>query len=82
MRRERTDAGSSDDPDDSEAAYGGADAVEGTTYIVGSGTDPDAPDTGHPGPQVSAQGWTTRAVWIIVALAVLVVVLYGWRILR
>jgi hypothetical protein len=60
---------------DPETALGGADAVEKTTYVVGSGTSPEArtphgrpPSVGHPG---------SRPIgWIAIALAILVAIVY------
>jgi hypothetical protein len=54
-----------------EAAYGGADAVEKTTYVTGSGTDPEA--VKPPGVPVARvpPGGGQGATWaIIIFLAV------------
>ena len=61
-----------------EAALGGADAVEKTTYVVGKGTDPAAQadargSSAHPasgsGPNYLA--WGIAAIAILVAIAYL-----------
>lgn len=67
-------------PENPEAAYGGADAVEKTTYVVGKGTDPRANvqgDTvpGNPPAPVGKAG-ASWFVWIVVAIAVIVGVVY------
>lgn len=60
---------------DTETAYGGADAVEKTTYVVGQGTTPEArTPKGHP-PEVGRTG-PGLIVWVIVAIAVIVAVAY------
>lgn len=68
------------EPDDPEAAYGGADAVEKTTYVVGLGTDPQAmlPGDTIPGNPPAPVGKTgmNPFVWIVVAIAVVVGVVY------
>ena len=65
------------DPD-AEAAYGGADAVEKTTYVTGSGTDPEAIKPAGVSARVPAGGGQ-NATWVIIGLlfvaAVLVYVL-------
>ena len=65
-------------PDDKyrqpDAALGGADAVEKTTYVTGSGTDPERMRTepvAAPAPAKGAGGTGPSATWaIIVFLAV------------
>ena len=78
---ERPTDGGSFDPDrykDPEAALGGADAVEKTSYVTGSGTDPEAIKPAGVAATVPAGGGQS-ATWIIIALlfvaAVLVYVL-------
>jgi hypothetical protein len=77
MPPERTDAGSSEDPDDSEAAQGGADAVQNTGGVVGSGTDPDAIATGDVQATVPAGNGVNWIAWVAVLAAVLFAVIYG-----
>ena len=66
---------------DPETALGGADAVEKTTYVVGKGTDPNAPSpVGRPA-SVGRRS-ISPIVWGIVALiilAVIVLALLGGR---
>lgn len=60
---------------DPETAYGGADAVEKTTYVVGEGTDPNArAPKGHP-PEVGRRGlgWIG---WVVVLIAIIVAAVY------
>jgi hypothetical protein len=65
----------------SEVAFGGADAVEKTTYVVGEGTDPEARPTG---PYVArdAAGKAGMAAWIIGAIAALIALVYVIGIFR
>jgi hypothetical protein len=65
----------------SEVAFGGADAVEKTTYVVGEGTDPEARPTG---PYVArdAAGKGGMAAWIIGAIAALIALVYVIGIFR
>ena len=60
-----------------EAALGGADAVAKTTYVTGSGTEPER----HPAVQASnlkgQSGAAPNATWVIIAfLAVAAVLVY------
>lgn len=60
---------------DPETAYGGADAVEKTTYVVGEGTDPNArTPKGHP-PEVGRHGMAWVG-WVVILAAVIVAVVY------
>jgi hypothetical protein len=58
-----------------EAQLGGADAVEGTTYVVGQGTEPDGRPTA---PYVArdAAGGGTMLVWVVGGLAALIAAVY------
>jgi hypothetical protein len=64
-----------------EAALGGADAVEKTTYVTGKGTDPSAQHPeGAPSARVKAgagQG-TTWAIIAFLAIAAVLVYLLGF----
>jgi hypothetical protein len=64
------------DPDvtNPEVEYGGADAIEKTTYVVGSGTDPDAERINRPAP-LGITG-TNPVFWGALALAILVAAIY------
>ena len=60
---------------DPETALGGADAVEKTTYVTGSGTDPQArKGTDGPVAQVPAGGGQ-GATWAILAFLIIAAVL-------
>jgi hypothetical protein len=67
-----TPSGSESSP---EAALGGADAVEKTTYVVGEGTDPEGRPTGS---YVARDAADTRSVgvWIVVGIAALIALVY------
>jgi hypothetical protein len=66
---------------DSEAALGGADAVEKTTYVVGNGTDPNAVSpVGEPA-EVGRRS-VTPIVWAIVAVLAVVLVVYAFGVFR
>ena len=72
-----------DRPDvDAEAAYGGADAVEKTTYVTGSGTDPEAVNRAPVTARVAPGGGVNVLAWVVIALAALVALVYAvgiWR---
>lgn len=62
---------------DSEAALGGADAVEKTTYVEGHGTRPEARvPPGMPTATVPARGGRNPLIWIVVVVVALLVVVY------
>ena len=65
---------------DPETALGGADAVEKTTYVTGSGTDPDARKGSGPSARVSAGGGqgATWAILIFLIVAAVLVYLLGF----
>jgi hypothetical protein len=66
---------------DPETAYGGADAVEKTTYVVGEGTDPNAQaPKGHP-PTVGNLGLNWIG-WVVVLGAVIMAAIYLFGIFR
>jgi hypothetical protein len=58
-----------------EAAFGGADAVEKTTYVVGEGTDPEARPTGSYVAR-DAAGTGSVGIWIIGGIAALIALVY------
>ena len=61
---------------DAEAQLGGADAVEKTTYVTGSGTSPEAvKPAGQPAANTPSSG-RSPLLWVIVAAVALVVVVY------
>ena len=60
-----------------EAALGGADAVEKTTYVTGRGTEPERTKSESAPPVKGAAGTGPSATWaIIVFLAVGAVLVY------
>ena len=60
---------------DSEAQLGGADAVEKTTYVVGSGTDPEA--RARPGvPSARTPARRSALLWVVLLVAAAVAVVY------
>jgi hypothetical protein len=61
--------------DSPEVAFGGADAVEKTTYVVGEGTDPEGRPTG---PYVARPAADNRSLtaWVIGAIAALIALVY------
>jgi len=66
---------------DPEAAYGGADAIEKTTYVVGEGTDPHRQ---HPMDRPSPVGQTgmNPLLWAVVIVAVVIAVVLMFGIIR
>jgi hypothetical protein len=77
MAEKPTDGGMFD-PDryeNPEAALGGADAVEKTTYVTGSGTEPEAQKPeGVPAARVPAGGGQS-ATWVIIGMLLVAAVL-------
>ena len=65
-----------------EAALGGADDVEKTTYVTGSGTSPEARRKGEqPAARVSGGGMGIGG-WILVAIVVAIALFYGAGLFR
>jgi len=62
-------------PVNPETAYGGADAVEKTTYVVGEGTSPNAQHRGEAPPPVATGGFNP-IFWIVMIIAVVVGTVY------
>jgi len=63
--------------DDAEAQLGGADSVEKTTYVTGSGTSPEArARKGVPSARVGSGGVRNVAMWIAIALMLMIVARY------
>ena len=66
-----------------EAALGGADAVEKTTYVTGHGTEPEG-RTNTPDAVVArarAGGGINPLLWVVILVAVLIAVVYGFGLL-
>ncbi len=60
-----------------EAAYGGADAVEKTSYVVGQGTDPEASAGGEVIAQTPPGGGANPIAWVAIAIVLVIAVIYG-----
>jgi hypothetical protein len=79
MTERPTDGGSfpEDRYRDPEAALGGADAVEKTTYVTGQGTDPEAQHKAGTSAARVPSGSGHGATWAIIGfLAVMAVLVY------
>ena len=66
---------------DPQAALGGADAVEKTTYVVGEGTEPDA----RPRTPYIAEGAARGipiGVWVVGGIAALIAIVYAIGLFR
>jgi hypothetical protein len=57
---------------------GDADDVQKTTYVVGQGTDPRAPDPAYAAARVTSGGGINVGAWIIGAIAVIIALIYGF----
>ena len=60
-----------------EVVVGDADNVQKTSYVVGQGTDPDAPDTRGASARVATGGGINLGVWAVAAVAIILALLYG-----
>jgi hypothetical protein len=66
-----------------EAQLGGADAVEKTTYVTGRGTEPEARrPLGVPSAQTPAGTGRNPAIWVVIAVVLLLVVAYASGLFR
>jgi hypothetical protein len=75
-RRERPADQSGGPPERPEPDLGGADAIEKTTYVVGDGTDPDAPPTGaYVARDAAGQG--SVVAWVVGGIAALIALVYA-----
>ena len=61
---------------------GDADNVQKTTWVVGQGTDPSAPDPEHVIARVPTGGGINVGAWLVIALAALIALVYGFGVLR
>jgi hypothetical protein len=68
-------------PESSEVAFGDADAVEKTTYVVGEGTEPEGRPAGRYVAR-DAAGPGSIAAWIVGGIAVLIALVYVIGIFR
>ena len=64
-----------------EAALGGADAVEKTSYVTGSGTSPERRKVDRTAAGVSAGGMGMRG-WILIAVVVAIALFFGASLFR
>ena len=65
-----------------ETALGGADSVEKTTYVTGSGTSPEARKKGEaPVPRVGGGGLGIGG-WILIAVVVAIALVFGAGLFR
>jgi len=66
-----------------EAALGGADDVEKTTYVTGSGTEPEwQRRKGEPAAQVRSGGGPNLLAWIVGVIAALFALVYAAGLFR
>jgi hypothetical protein len=65
-----------------EADLGGADAVEGTTYVVGDGTEPEGRPEGIYVARDAAANGKNVALWAVVGVAALIALVYAIGIFR
>jgi hypothetical protein len=72
--------------DNPQANLGGADAVEKTSYVTGRGSEPEAPqgqpETRRQAPRAGKAGGMSPAGWVLILIAVLVAVYFGFAIFR
>ena len=61
---------------------GGADNVQKTTYVTGSGTDDRARDPGNPIAQVPSGSGINLGAWIVGGIAVVIALVYGFGLFR
>ena len=66
----------------SEAALGGADSVEKTTWVPGSGTDPEGKPIAGVTAQVPSGGGVNLGAWAVGAIALVIAIVYAAGIFR
>ena len=66
----------------SEAALGGADAVEKTSYVTGRGTDPNAHTIAGVSARTSSGGGVNLLGWAVGAVAVVIGLVYVLGMMR
>ena len=64
-------------PRTGEPVIGDADNVQKTTWVVGRGTDPDAPDPAGPAARVPAGGGINLGAVIVGVIAALIAAIYA-----
>ena len=67
-------AGPPNDDRNSEPYVGGADAVEKTTYVQGSGT---SPESRADGPSATGGGSFSPLAWVAIGVALIAALLFG-----
>ena len=63
-----------------EPVIGDADNVQKTSYVVGHGTNPDAPDPANVAARVPTGGGINVGAWVVGAIAVIIALIYGFGI--
>ena len=61
----------------SEAALGGADSVEKTTWVPGSGTEPEGKPIAGVTAQVPSGGGVNVGAWLVAAIALVIAIIYA-----
>ena len=64
-----------------EHTVGDADNVQKTTWVVGQGTDPSAPDPTHVTARVSSGNGVNVGAWVVGAIAAIIAAIYGFGLL-
>ena len=64
-----------------EPVIGDADNVQKTTWVVGQGTDPSAPDPTHVTARVSSGNGVNVGAWVVGAIAAIIAAIYGFGLL-
>lgn len=59
-----------------ETAYGGADAVEKTSYVIGRGTDPEERQRGPVSARTDPGGGANPIAWLAIGLLLMVLLVY------
>jgi hypothetical protein len=62
---------------DPEAALGGADAVEKTSYVVGDGAEPGAQQRAEVSAQTDTGGGLNIGTWVVTAIVLLIALVYA-----
>jgi hypothetical protein len=70
------------DYEDSETALGGADSVEKTTWVVGSGTEPEAGSHGRATALTDSGSGINLGAWVVGLIAAAIALVYGFGLLR
>jgi hypothetical protein len=68
-------------PRTGKPVIGDADNVQKTTYVVGQGTDPGAPDPAHVTARVPSGNGMNIGAWVVGIIAALIAAVYGFGLL-